>query len=293
MDSKLRILVIGGHPADVFDHCGGTLSHHIQRGDQVTCLALTQGLRIHDEVISDKLRFGMNGMTEEELARLKAEREEVKYGEVKKACALFGITDVRFLGYDDKVLIVKEEMIVKIAKVIRDVRPHILITHYPLENGGVGSHHGNTGKNVMEAVMFAGSIDFDDPTPGWRVAQIFFMSPVEATIMLSYLSSQSRVYCDYYVDVTDVAELKVKALNAMRSQQYSGDYAKRETECWSGKDGHYMSVGYAESFITYKPEIGRYLQVSDELLEWANEPEKIRLARCSRMIAEFVTLDDE
>lgn len=46
MEEKLRILVVGGHPADVFDHCGGTLAHHVKNGDRVTCLALTQGLRI-------------------------------------------------------------------------------------------------------------------------------------------------------------------------------------------------------------------------------------------------------
>ena len=119
------------------------------------------------------------------------------------------------------------------------------------------------------------------------------MSPIEATFVTSYLASLPRVYCDYYVDVTDVADIKVKALDIMKSQNYGGKYAKRHTECWSGKDGHFMSVGYAESFITYKPEIGKYLNVSDELLKWANEPEKSQLERCSQMVAEFVELDDE
>ena len=60
MDEKLRILVIGGHPADVFDHCGGTMAHHIKDGDRVTCLALTQGLSIHDTVVSEVFRFGVS-----------------------------------------------------------------------------------------------------------------------------------------------------------------------------------------------------------------------------------------
>ncbi len=293
MDENLRLLVIGGHPADIFDHCGGTLCHHIKRGDSVTCLAMTQGLRIHDKIVSEKLRFGLDDLKEEEIQNLLAEREKIKYDDVRKACALFGITDIRFLSYDDKILIVNEAMITAVAKVIREVKPHIIITHFPLENGGVGSHHGNTGKIVMEALTFAGGIDFDNPAPGWRVPQIFFMSPIEATIVGNYLASQPRVYCNYYVDVTDVAELKVKALDKMRSQNYAGDYAKRHTECWSGKDGHFMSVGYAESFISYKPEIGYYLNVSDQLLKWANEPETEHRKRCSKMIAEFVELDDD
>ena len=39
MREKLTILVVGGHPADVFDHCGGTMAHHIQQGDNVVLTA--------------------------------------------------------------------------------------------------------------------------------------------------------------------------------------------------------------------------------------------------------------
>lgn len=290
--NNLNILVIGGHPADVFDHCGGTLAHHVSRGDHVTTLALTQGLRIHDVVISEMFRFQSKKPEPEVLERIIKEREKVKYDEVKNACALFGVTDVRFLSYDDKVLLVTSEMIVAVAKVIRDVRPDVVITHYPLENGGVGSHHGNTGKIVLDALHLAGTVDFDDPNPGHRVAQLFFMCPVEATIKMSSLSAEPASYCNHYVDITDVAELKVKALDIMRSQQYEGDYARRHTECWSGKDGHFMTVGYAESFISYYPEIGNYLPLSEERRERANEPEKSTRERCSKMVAPFVKLED-
>lgn len=285
---NLRILVVGGHPADVFDHCGGTLAHHTRRGDTVTALALTQGLRVHDVVISEKFRFQKGKIDPQELEKTIKEREKVKYEEVTKACALFGVTDVRFLSYDDKVLQVTTELIVEVAKVIRDVRPHIVITHYPLENGGVGSHHGNAGKIVMDSLHLAGSIDFDDPNPGWRVSQVFFMNPIEATFRMSSLSAEPIAYCDYYVDITDVIELKVKALDMMVSQQYDGAYARKHTECWDGKAGHFMGVGYAEPFITNRPEIGHYLHVSKERLERANEPEKVTRERGSVIIAPFV-----
>ena len=36
MDRPLSILNTGGHPADAFDACGGTLANHIDRGDRVT-----------------------------------------------------------------------------------------------------------------------------------------------------------------------------------------------------------------------------------------------------------------
>ena len=285
---NLRILVVGGHPADVFDHCGGTLAHHTRRGDKVTALALTQGLRIHDVVISEKFRFQKEEISPEELENIIKEREQVKYDEVRRACALFGITDVRFLSYDDKVLQLTTEMIVAVAKVIRDVKPHIVITHYPLENGTIGSHHGNTGKIVMDAISLAGTVDYDDPNTPWRVPQVFFMNPLEATIKSSVLASEPSAYCNYYVDITDVVDLKVKALDIMVSQQYEGAYARKHTECWDGKNGHFMGIAYAEAFITCYPEIGDFLQVSKERLERANEPEKATRERGSVMIAPFV-----
>jgi len=55
MSGKLRILVIGAHPADIFDQSGGTMAHHVKRGDWVGALILTHGARIHDEVVSSQL----------------------------------------------------------------------------------------------------------------------------------------------------------------------------------------------------------------------------------------------
>ena len=180
------------------------------------------------------------------------------------------------------------EMINAVAKVIREVRPDIVITHYPMENGGIGSHHGNTGKIVMDAISLAGTVDFEDQNPGHRTSQIFFMSPIEASFRCNVLAAECLAYCNYYVDVTDVAELKVKAMDIMRSQQYQGPYARRHTEVWSGKDGHFMDTGYCESFVTYAPEVGQLLTVSDYLRKRANEPEKEKRARCSQMIVEFM-----
>lgn len=35
MAEPLRILSIGAHPADIFDQSGGTMAHHVDRGDYV------------------------------------------------------------------------------------------------------------------------------------------------------------------------------------------------------------------------------------------------------------------
>jgi 4-oxalomesaconate hydratase len=286
--STLKLLVIGGHPADVFDHCGGTMAHHVRRGDQVTALALTQGLRIHDQVISEQMRFQTDRPDREALDRLIQERASNKYAEVIQACQILGVHDVRFLDDDDQVLLVSQEIIVKVARVIRNVRPDLVITHYPLENAGIESHHGNTGRIVIQALELAGKVDYADPALPHRVAQVYFMAPLEATFMSTCLSGHTTVFCDFFVDIGDVASLKVQALDAMKSQQYEGAYARKVVECWNGKDGHYMGVSYAEGFVRYLPEIGDYLFVSNERLSRANEPEITTRIRSSRLDVPFI-----
>ena len=273
MDEKLRILVVGGHPADVFDHCGGTMAHHIKDGDTVTCLALTQGLRIHDAVVSEVFRFGTGDRTPEEIERICREREEVKQNEVRKACALFGITDVRFLSYDDKMLQVTMEMIDAVAKVIRDVRPHIICTHYPQTYGNVTNHHGNAAKITLDAASLAGTVDFDDPNPSWRTPQFAFMLDTSDSMAFNALSGACPAVANYYVDVTDVVDLKVKALEAMESQQYGGDYARKVIETENGVYGLNTRHSYCEAFVMNTPEVGTKLHVSDWLILRANEPE--------------------
>jgi len=286
----MKILVVGGHPADVFDHCGGTLLHHTRAGDVVTCLALTHGIRVHDEVVSEVFRFGMEGYTAQEIEHICAEREQVKLDEVKEACALFGVTDVRSLRYDDKMLMVTPELIDAVAKVIREVKPDLLITHYPLSGGNTFNHHGNTAKIAIAATGLAGTVDFDDPNPSWRIAETAFMLNCSDMMAFNALSGYNAAVANYFVDVTDAAELKVKAMDVMRSQQYQGWYSRKFVECDNGLAGVYNRIPYCEAFMMSKPVISDLIRVSEHWLTRANEPEKVSMDRDFTITAAFVPM---
>lgn len=289
----LTILVVGGHPADTLDHCGGTMARHVRRGDRIVAVSLTHGVRVHDVVIAEELRFQKKTPDPERLEALMEERSKVKNSELIEALGILGVTEVRFLHHDDSILLVTHELVEAIAKVIREVKPHIIITHYPLEEGGVASHHGNTGQIVLYGILCAGNMTVGDPNPGHRVAQVFFMEPQTAVFGESCFAAQPPTFCDYFVDITDTAELKVKALDRMRSQQYGGDWARKVVEVLNGRNGHYIRVSYAEGFVRYWPEIGDYLSVSRERLERANEPEATMHARTDKFIAPFVELPED
>ena len=287
----MQILVIAGHPADMFDHCGGTLLHHIQQGDSVVCTAITQGLRIHDEVIYDKFRNGFTDMTEEEIQKLIAERQKVKYAEAVSACKLFGIEDIRFLDYDDEILCVTPEMVSKVAKLIRDVKPDLVITHWPYQDDTFSNHHAVTGQLALAGITAAHGVSFENGQASWNVAQVAYMI-CPADYRSGCLSNKGRsAYINYYVDVSDVVELKVRAVNEMASQKYDIEgYAQKTTEMWNGNLGARMRVPYAEGFAIEYPELGRVIPVSEHRMWLAHGDEREQLEAISNCDAMKVKL---
>ena len=133
MTSPLRILSIGAHPADVFDQSGGTMAHHASRGDYVGCVILTHGARVHDKVISDSMAHLDEVPDASELSALMKERSDVKANEVRTACKILGVEDLHFFGEDDAILLVTPEAIRRLARLLRELRPNVIITHCPRE----------------------------------------------------------------------------------------------------------------------------------------------------------------
>ena len=277
----MKIMLVAGHPADMFDHCGGTLYRHIQSGDTVTCVSLTQGLRVHDEVIEDVFRHRINEFSKEEVEKIIEERQRVKYAEVLEACAIFGISDVRFLSYDDEILLPDNMVVInKLAKLIRDTRPDLIITHWPWEGGIRANHHGITGQITNTAIHVASSVNYEDRQPAWKTPQkIYMLSPWDTTDTGLH-SHGYTCWCNYFVDITDVIDMKVKACATMRSQKYDlPGYAKKVAESWYGGFGTLIRAPYAEGFHIPYAEVGEMLPEIGTYKKWlkeANETEVLR-----------------
>jgi LmbE family N-acetylglucosaminyl deacetylase len=279
----LRILVIGAHPADIFDQSGGTMAHHVKRGDWVGCVVLTHGTRVHDKVVSDEMFHRKEIPGAEEMKKIILERADVKTQEILRACAILGVRrdDVFFFGADDAILLVNEPMIRHIARLIRKLQPHVIITHFPLEDAGVDGQHATTGKMVMHAVHFAASVDPGDKSPPHKVAQIFFFGIGAAAARTDLWSSQGGYYNDIFIDITDVAAKKVACLDAIVSQGYGGAYARKRIEFSDGAFGSRQKVPYAEGFISLKSTTHYYLPVSEIDLEHSESSDHEAISRSS------------
>lgn len=265
----LRILSIGAHPADIFDQSGGAMAHHVQRGDIVGCVVLTHGARVHDAVISDGMFHRTDVPEAAELQALMNERADLKAEETRRACALLGVEDVTFFGADDAVLLVTEALVRRLASLLREKRPDIVLTHFPREGDGIVNPHAIAGQIVLGAIALAGSVDPGDRNPPHKVAQVFFFGTGAASIPRNVWSAGGGYYNDIFIDIGDVIEQKLAALDCMVSQGYGGAYARKRIETSDGAFGNAGGVAYAEGFIAMNAETHYHLPVTDYALNAA------------------------
>jgi LmbE family N-acetylglucosaminyl deacetylase len=250
---QLRIVSIGAHPADTFDQSGGTMAHHAAQGDWVAAVGLTAGARIHDKKVSDEMFHKEEIPDAPELTGLISERGDVKADEVKRACRILGFDNVYFLNVEMPVLIGDGGVIRQIARLLRELRPDIVLTHFPYEHGGLGDH-AVTGQMVVRAIDYAASVDPGDTHPPVRVEQVFFFGQGGASTRNGLWDASGGYTNDVFVDITDVIDRKFQAMECLVSQGYAGAYNRKRTENGDGAFGGGF-VAYGEGYIRMNAEV--------------------------------------
>ncbi|MER6991108.1 PIG-L deacetylase family protein [Saccharopolyspora hirsuta] len=192
-----RALVVTAHPDDVDFGSAGTVASWVAAGAEVTYCICTSGDA-----------GGFDDTPREDVPRLRQDEQ-------RAAAAAVGVTDVRFLGYQDGQVVADLGLRRDIAKVIREVRPHRVITHSPEINWAhlPVSHpdHRAVGEAALAAVYpdarnaFAFPELLDAGLEPWTVGQL-------------WLSECPEERVNHAVDITDHFDTKLAALSAHRSQ---------------------------------------------------------------------------
>jgi LmbE family N-acetylglucosaminyl deacetylase len=195
--SPERALVVTAHPDDVDFGAGGTVATLVAAGCSMTYCVITDG--------------DAGGFDPEE------PRENIpgiRRAEQRAAAAALQVSDVRFLGYRDGQLTVTHELRRDIARVIRQVRPQLVITQSPDRNYRriYASHpdHMAAGEAALQAVYPDARNPFahpallaDEGLAEWSVPQVWIMG---------------REAPDHVIDITAVFEAKLAAIRAHTSQ---------------------------------------------------------------------------
>jgi len=184
---KEHVLVIMPHPDDETFAVGGTIALYAQRGVPVTYVCGTKG------------EMGRNMgrppfATRESLPQL---REK----ELREACRILGITDLRFLGLRDKTVefVDPDELAARLRAIIEEIRPSLIITYHP--DYSVHPDHMALGRATVQAVA--------QLPPGER-------PPVHTRAFGK--ASAVLGEPDLVVDAAPVWETKLAAIRAHRSQ---------------------------------------------------------------------------
>lgn len=193
MDTPTRALVIGAHPDDADFGAGGLIALWAAAGSAVSVVCVTDG---------DSGGFDAD-VPREDVPGLRRDEQ-------RAAAAALGVTDVRFLGRPDGFVVVDADLRRDLARLIRELRPEVVVTHAPERNYRfVYLYHPDhlaTGAAALAAVYPDARNEFAFSELGlepWKVPAVWqFGGPED----------------DIAVDVTDVFAAKVRACSAHDSQ---------------------------------------------------------------------------
>jgi bacillithiol biosynthesis deacetylase BshB1 len=217
---KLDVLAIAAHRDDVEITCGGTIIKLIDNGKKTGILDLTEG------------EMGTKGTAED------------RGREAEEAARIMGLSFRHNLKLPDAGIEVNRENKLKIAQIIRDTRPELVILPYWLQR-----HPDHLSASLLgyDACFLAGLKKLQLDGEPHRPRKII------------YTSSFRETRHSFFVDITAQMERKLAAVAAYKSQ-FDGTPSSREIykpgvdifEFMSVTAKHYgytVGVQYAEAFV--------------------------------------------
>ena len=191
LKSVKRVLCIEPHPDDCVIGMGGTIRKLTEAGKEVIYLCLTDGsMGTHDE-----------NLNAHELALIRRREEE-------ESAKMLGVNKIVWLDYKDTELSYTVEVRNQIIKVLRRERPDVVFAPDPWLPYEAHPDHVTAGRLALEAVLFS-------PLPNVARSDLYVgLKPHRVELVGLYYTAKPN----YFVDITDVIELKLKAVRAHKSQ---------------------------------------------------------------------------
>jgi 4-oxalomesaconate hydratase len=230
-----RMLVIGAHSADFVWRAGGAIAVTTSTGGVARVVALSYG------------ETGESGELWKEPGQTVERVKEIRHAEAERAAAALG-ADFVALDLGDYPLEIDRSALMRIADVIREFEPDVLLTH--TDKDPFNPDHAGAFFAVERARALAA---------GAGVTSAFKI--VDPPALLLFEPHQPEL-CNFtpttFVDITPVIQQKNAAMAEMKAQAYlqtyygqraeqRGNHARRS----SGND----AIKYAEAFQRVTPQV--------------------------------------
>jgi len=217
------------HPDDVELSSAGTLIKLIAKGYQARYIICATG---------DKGTKNLK-MTPFKMA-------EIREKEQREAASVLGVKDITFLRHADGELEHNASFRNEIALLIRKFQPEIIITHDPWRPYQLHPDHRAVGFATVDAVVVARDHLF---LPALLEVELAAHAPLELYFTFPLTP-------DHVVDITDVMDKKLEALEKHRSQLSSIPDWRDKMKLMGSKFAEDKPFDYAESFkrlvLTYQ-----------------------------------------
>jgi len=230
-----RMLVIGAHSADFVWRAGGAIAVTTSRGGTARVVALSYGER------------GESGELWKEPGQTVEHVKEVRHGEAERAAAALG-ADFVALDLGDYPLEIDKESLVRIADVIRDFAPDVLLTH--TDKDPFNPDHAAAFFAVERARALAA---------GAGVTSAFaIVDPPELLLFEPHQPELCNFVPTTFVDITPVIEQKQAAMAEMKAQAYLQTYYGQRAEQRGNharRSSGNNAIRYAEAFQRVTPQV--------------------------------------
>ncbi|SKC36579.1 PIG-L deacetylase family protein [Maledivibacter halophilus] len=236
-----NILVVSAHAADFVWRAGGTMAKYIKRGDNVSLVVLSYGVRGESNHL-----WKLEGQTSENVKRIRREESE-------KAAKILGISDYEYWDFQDYPIEIDDNRMERMVRKIREVKPDIIITHS--QSDAFNPDHEIVSDYVWKASVYGVSAGVRiDGLENIKQPKIFGFEHHQTEI--------SSFVPDTIIDITDTFDTKVEAMKCFQAQKHLIDYY---TDRGKMRGNHARRISgnkeyqYAETFTRRYPYVGEEL----------------------------------
>ncbi len=232
-------MVVMAHPDDAEFSCAGSVATWTR-----------DGWDVYYVIVTDASGGGEDLATTLSLDARRA-TTETRQNEQRAACQILGAKDVTFLNYRDGTIEPSLELRRDITRLLRTYRPSRVVCQCPdrvwTPSYSIGRHHPDhlaVGEAAMAAIYPASQNAWDFPE---LLAEGLTPHKVSEVLV------SGAPVINYYIDISETVDLKIKALQAHESQL--GDHfdeIEKWVKEWTAKNGEEHGVQYAEVFHRFE-----------------------------------------
>jgi len=220
-ETPFRVLVVLAHPDDPEFFCGGTIARWAESGREIHYCLLTRG----DKGADDDVK------TPEDLA-------SIRELEQRTAADVLGVSDVRFLDYEDGYLVPDLDLRRDIVRVIRQVRPDVVVTCDPTNffpgNRYINhADHRAAGQATLDAVypaarsaLYFPALSRDEGFQPYKVREVYVAGAQHPNIevdVTSTLKKKIRALSEHKSQIRDIEALEERLKDYMRDDESPPD----------------------------------------------------------------------